>query len=87
MSHFSSHRLWTTGKIVFVAAIIGLFAIPGEAFELSGSSGKYTLNLDITLSYGARYRVQERDMSIISPFEGGTAYSVEFDDCGVFVRQ
>ncbi len=80
MSHFSSHRLWTTGKIVFVAAIIGLFAIPGEAFELSGSSGKYTLNLDITLSYGARYRVQERDMSIISPFEGGTAYSVNGDD-------
>jgi len=80
MSHFSSHRLWTTGKIVLVAAIIGLFAIPGEAFELSGSSGKYTLNLDITLSYGARYRVQERDMSIISPFEGGTAWSVNGDD-------
>jgi hypothetical protein len=80
MSHYSSQRLSTTGRIILVAAIIGLFAMPGEAFELSGSSGKYTLNLDITVSYGARYRVQDRDMAIISPFEGGTAWSVNGDD-------
>jgi hypothetical protein len=80
MSHYSSHRLSTTGRIILVAAIIGLFAMPGEAIDLSGSSGKYTLNLDITVSYGARYRVQDRDMAIISPFEGGTAWSVNGDD-------
>ena len=80
MSHSSAHRLWTTGKVVLVAAIIGLFAIPGEAIDLSGSSGKYTLNLDITVSWGARYRVQEQDTAIISPFEGGTAWSVNGDD-------
>jgi len=80
MSHFFARRLSTTGKFVLVAAIIGLFAIPGEAIDLSGSSGKYTLNLDITVSYGARYRVQDRDMAIISPFEGGTAWSVNGDD-------
>ena len=80
MSHFYSHRLCTAGKFALVAAIIGLFAIPGEAIDLSGSSGKYTLNLDITLSVGARYRVQEIDTAIVSPFEGGSAYSVNGDD-------
>ena len=80
MSHSSARRLCTTGKVVIVAAIIGLFAMPGEAIDLSGSSGKYRLNLDITVSYGARYRVQDRDMAIISPFEGGTAWSVNGDD-------
>jgi len=80
MSHSSLNRLWTTAKVVAIAAIIGLFAIPGEAIDLSGSSGKYTLNLDITLSVGARYRVQEIDTAIISPFEGGTAWSVNGDD-------
>ena len=80
MSHSSAHRLWTTGKVVLVAAIIGLFAIPGEAIDLSGSSGKYTLNLDVTVSWGARYRVQDIDTAIISPFEGGTAWSVNGDD-------
>ncbi|MEX1309757.1 MAG: DUF1302 family protein, partial [Candidatus Sulfomarinibacteraceae bacterium] len=80
MSHSSAHRLWTTGKVVLVAAIIGLFAMPGEAIDLSGSSGKYTLNLDVTVSWGARYRVQDIDTAIISPFEGGTAWSVNGDD-------
>ena len=80
MSHSFSRRLSTTGKFILVAAIIGLFAIPGEAIDLSGSSGKYTLNLDVTVSYGARYRVEDRDPAIISPFEGGTAWSVNGDD-------
>ncbi len=70
MSHFSSQRLCRTGKFILMAAIVGLFAVPGEAIDLSGSSGKYTLNLDITVSYGARYRVQDRDMAIISPIRG-----------------
>ena len=80
MSHFIARRLSTTGKFILVAAIIGLFAVPGEAIDLSGSSGKYTLNLDVTVSYGARYRVEDRDPAIISPFEGGTAWSVNGDD-------
>jgi len=80
MSHSSAHRLCTTGKVLFVAAMIGLFAMPGEAIDLSGNSGKYTLNLDITVSYGARYRVQDRDTAIIGLPSGGTAYSVNGDD-------
>ncbi len=80
MSHSFARRLSTTGKFILVAATIGLFAIPGEAIDLSGSSGKYTLNLDVTVSYGATYRVEDRDPAIISPFEGGTAWSVNGDD-------
>jgi hypothetical protein len=80
MSHSSAHRLRTTGNVVIVAAMIGLFAIPAEAIDLSGKSGKYTLNLDVTLSYGARYRVQDRDMSLIGLTEGGEAFSVNGDD-------
>jgi len=80
MSHFSSHRLCTAGKLVLVAAIIGLFAVPGEAIDLSGSSEKFRLNLDVTLSWGARYRVQDRDEAIIGVPSGGTAWSVNGDD-------
>ena len=48
--------------------------------DLSPSSGKFQLNLDTTVSWGARWRIQDRDYSIISPFEGGTAWSVNGDD-------
>lgn len=65
---------------VLTTALSMLLALPGEAVDLSGSSGKFRLNLDTTLSWGARYRVEERDPSIISPFEGGTAWSVNGDD-------
>ncbi|MGD8439052.1 MAG: DUF1302 domain-containing protein [Holophagae bacterium] len=80
----SSTRLCSTarfvGRCVVVAAIIGLFTVPCEAIDLSGSSGTFRLNIDTTVSWGARYRVQDRDPAIISPFEGGTAWSVNGDD-------
>ena len=56
------------------------FTTPAEAVDLSPSSGKFRLNIDTTVSWGDLYRMQERDMSIISPFEGGTAWSVNGDD-------
>jgi len=80
MSHSSVQRLRTTGRWVLMAALIGLFAIPGEAIDLSGSSGKYRLNIDTTLSYGARVRAEEQDPAILSPFDGGTAWSVNGSD-------
>lgn len=88
MSHSSAHRLCTTAKVVVVTAIIGLFTLPVEAIDLSGKSGKYSLNLDVTLSWGARVRAQDRDLAIIGPFEPatapadqrGTAWSVNGDD-------
>jgi len=77
-------RLYARGRalglVVLAAALIVAFAAPVEAIDLSPSSGKFRLNLDTTLSWGARYRVAERDPSIISPFEGGTAWSVNGDD-------
>lgn len=66
--------------IVLAMTLMVVFAAPAEAIDLSGKSGKYRLNLNTTLSWGARYRVEERDPAIISPFEGGTAWSVNGDD-------
>ena len=68
------------GLVVLAAALVVGLAAPGEAVDLSGSSGKYRLNLDTTLSWGGRYRMEDADPAIISPFEGGTAWSVNGDD-------
>ena len=66
--------------IVLAIALAVVFTAPAEAIDLSGTSGKYRLNLNTTLSWGGRYRVEERDPAIFSPFEGGTAWSVNGDD-------
>jgi len=76
-------RLYARGRtlgVVLAAALIVAFAAPIEAVDLSPSSGKFRLNLDTTLSWGARMRAADRDPAIISPFEGGTAWSVNGDD-------
>jgi len=51
---------------------------PVHAFTFS--SGELEGALDTTISYGARWRVQDRDQSIIGIANGGTAYSVNGDD-------
>jgi hypothetical protein len=61
-------------------ALAAMLAAPAGAIDLSPSSGSFQLKLDTTVSWGARWRVQDRDFSIISPFEGGTAWSVNGDD-------
>ncbi len=80
----SKVRLIRTGRnmglLVFAAVLALVFTAPAEAIDLASSSGKYRLNLDTTLSWGGRYRVEERDPAIYSPFEGGTAWSVNGDD-------
>ena len=73
-------RACDVGVAVVVAALALLMAVPAGAIDLSGSSGNYSLNLDTTLSWGARWRMEDRDPAIISPFEGGTAWSVNGDD-------
>jgi hypothetical protein len=67
------------GVAIVVTILAVLMAAPVGAFELAASKG-YTLNLDTTLSWGATYRIEDRDPAIISPFEGGTAWSVNGDD-------
>lgn len=74
-----SSRGCTPGVVVAAALVLAL-AAPVGAVDLSPSSGKYRLNLDTTVSWGANYRVADRDPAIISPFEGGTAWSVNGDD-------
>ncbi len=80
----SKVRLIQTGRnvgLLGLAAVLAIvFTAPVEAIDLSSSSGKYRLNLDTTLSWGGRYRVEERDTAIYSPFEGGTAWGVNGDD-------
>ncbi len=64
--------------VVLAVASMVVFATPGQAVDLS--KGDYTLNLDTTLSWGARYRVSDPDMRLIGLPSGGTAYSVNGDD-------
>jgi hypothetical protein len=59
-------------------AIAGVTAFPAQAFNFS--SGELVGSLDTTVSYGTRWRVQDRDESIIGIANGGTAYSVNGDD-------
>jgi hypothetical protein len=81
MSHFKTiPRVRAAGAIVLAGILALVFTAPAEGIDLSGKSSSFSLHLDVTLSYGARYRVEERDTAIISQFEGGTAYSVNGDD-------
>jgi hypothetical protein len=84
MSKMSEFKLIPRARDVAVIALAMtltvVFTAPAEAIDLSGTSGKYRLNLDTTLSWGGRYRMEDPDPAIISPFEGGTAWSVNGDD-------
>jgi hypothetical protein len=73
-------RVRNLGVIALVLALAVALAAPVAAIELTGSDTRYSLRLDTTLSWGALYRVSDRDPAIISPFEGGTAWSVNGDD-------
>ena len=68
----------TVALIALAVALTLVYTAPGQAVDLS--SGDYTLNLDTTISWGARYRVADRDMRLIGLPSGGTAYSVNGDD-------
>jgi len=64
-----------------VAVLIALWALPSGAVDLAPQSSKnFRLNIDTTLSWGARWRVQGRDQRLIGLPSGGTAYSVNGDD-------
>ncbi len=67
------------GVAIVVTILAVLMAAPVGSFELAASDG-YTLNLDTTLSWGASYRLEDRDEAIIGFPAGGTAWSVNGDD-------
>jgi len=81
MSHIKNiPRVRAAGAIVLAGILALVWTAPAEGIDLSGKGSNFSLNLDVTLSWGARYRVDERDPAIISRFEGGTAHSVNVDD-------
>ena len=66
------------GLIVLAVVLGSLPAAPAEAIDLS--IGQVRFLVDTTLSYGIRYRLDDRDQRIIGLPEGGSAYSVNGDD-------
>jgi len=66
------------GLIVLTAVLFALVAAPSEAVDLS--SDKVTFVIDTTLSWGFRYRLDDRDKRIIGLTSGGEAFSVNGDD-------
>ncbi|MEN8162706.1 MAG: DUF1302 domain-containing protein [Acidobacteriota bacterium] len=82
MSRTPGMRLLPQGRrvalVVLAVALTLVYTAPGQAADLS--SGNYTLNLDTTISWGARYRVADQDMRLIGLPSGGSAYSVNGDD-------
>jgi hypothetical protein len=81
MSEFKEVRMGQKiAVLAFAVALALVWTAPAEGIDLAGKGSNFSLNLDVTLSYGARYRTDDRDPAIISQFEGGTAYSVNGDD-------
>jgi hypothetical protein len=68
----------SAGLTVVALGLCALLATPGEAIDLS--SDKVTFVIDTTLSWGARYRLDDRDQRIIGLANGGEAFSVNGDD-------
>jgi hypothetical protein len=76
----------TCGKVVralprfsaLTLALAGMTGIPAHAFQFGGE--EVTGSLDTTISYGTRWRTEDRDERIIGIANGGTAYSVNGDD-------
>jgi len=66
--------------LALAVTLVLVFTAPAAAIDLAKKDSNYSLRLDTTLSWGARYRTEERDPAIISPWEGGTAWSVNGDD-------
>lgn len=76
------HRHWANGgRALLAAAMASTISTPAVAIEFS--NGELSGSLDTTISYGLRYRVQERDPELLgrasAPFNG-SGFSVNSDD-------
>ncbi len=82
MSRKPRNRLCSVGGIAGLTAVAlamgSLTAVPAGAVDLS--KGELKFLVDTTLSWGANWRLDDRDLRIIGLPEGGTAYSVNGDD-------
>lgn len=68
------------GRRLFAFASAAMILLPAFAGAADFSAAGYTLNVDTTVSWGARYRVQNPDAAIIGVTSGGRAFSVNGDD-------
>ena len=75
-------RLCSLGGIVglIILAVVVSSVTPAPANAADLSMGQFRFLVDTTLSWGARWRLDDRDLRIIGLPEGGTAYSVNGDD-------
>lgn len=71
-------RVLKQAMTIVAATVMIVGAFTSDAADLS--TDKYTLKVDSTLSWGARYRVQDQDKRILGLPNGGTAFSVNGDD-------
>lgn len=70
----------TTTAMSAAAFAIALSAASAPSYAFQFNSGDLEGSLDTTVSYGASWRVEDRDESIIGLPNGGTANSVNGDD-------
>ena len=62
-------------------AVAGLCALSGtSSFAVSFEKGEINGSLDTTLSLGGVWRMEKRNDGIVGTANGGTAYSVNYDD-------
>lgn len=64
--------------ILWLLALTFIFAFPVNAFQFN--LGEVRGNLDTTLSYGAAWRMKDQDSRLIGIANGGSAYSLNYDD-------
>lgn len=67
-------------RLVALSVLVGAALLGSPASSLDISKGDFQGSFDTTLSYGAAWRVEERDKSLYSTSEGGTAFSGNYDD-------
>lgn len=69
-------------SLIRLGCLIGgsWMALPGVAGAFSFEDGDLTGSFDTTISWGALWRTEHQDSSIIGIANGGTAYSVNSDD-------
>ncbi len=65
---------------VLAAAVAAALAMPAQAFEFQSKDGEVTGYLDTTISFGALWRMQSRDPSLIAIVNGGTSRDPNSDD-------
>ena len=65
---------------VLAAALAAAFSAPAHAFQFESASGEVTGYFDTTISFGALWRMQGRDPTLLAITNGGTSRDPNSDD-------